>query len=241
MSLVHDVLARLEAAGDPAAAVDMARYHKTTRRVLGVKVPVVDTIGREASAGLSVDARVNLADGLWRTDVHEARVLAAKLLDVARMRPDDAGAWALIVRWVPDFDGWALADHACIAGQKRVVADPRRLDEVGAWTRAEHLWTRRAALVITLPWARLASPTAVQRAERERVLGWAAGALDDRAWFMQKAVSWWLRELSRRDPERVRAFVGEHGARMLAFARRDALRRIDGSRGAAGEEAADGG
>ena len=26
------------------------------------------------------------------------------------------GAWALIQSWVPDFDGWALADHASIAG-----------------------------------------------------------------------------------------------------------------------------
>lgn len=227
MTLLHDILAKLEAAADPADALAMARYHKASRRVLGVKVPAIDALSRELRGGLPLGERLALADGLWQSDVHEARVLAAKLLDQARIRPDDAGAWALIQSWVPDFDAWAIADHACIAGQKRLLADPRRLDTVAAWAGAGPLWTRRAALVITLPWAKFKQPTEAQRAAREQVLGWAAGAVADPAWFMQKAVAWWLRELSRPDPDRARAFVAAHGAQMKPFARREALRLLD--------------
>ena len=50
----------------------------------------------------------------------EARLAAAKLLTQARIRPDQE-AWDLIKSWVPDFDSWAIADHACMAGQRRVA------------------------------------------------------------------------------------------------------------------------
>ena len=94
------------------------------------------------------------------------------------------------------------------------------------WTRSDHLWTKRAAMVFTLPWAKLNHPSPEDRERRERILSWAAGYVADREWFIQKSVSWWLRTLSARDPDRVRAFLAEHGAAMKPFARRDALRRI---------------
>ena len=109
---------------------------------------------------------MDLADALWRTDIFEARVAAAKLLTQARLRPDDGPAWELIASWVPDFDSWAIADHACIAGQKRLIADPSRLDTVERWTRSDHLWTRRAALVITLPWTKQNNPKPEELAAR---------------------------------------------------------------------------
>lgn len=219
-------LAALEAAGDPQKAVEMAAYHKVPRRYLGVAVPQIDALCKEWRAALSLDDRLALAAALWASDIHEARIAAAKLLTQARIRPDDAAAWALIVAWVPDFDAWAIADHASIAGQKRLAADPARLDTVAEWTRSDHMWTRRAALVMTLPWTKQNHPKAADIAIRERVLGWAAGYVADPEWFIQKAVAWWLRDLSKHDPARVRAFLDEHGAAMKPFARREAARHL---------------
>ena len=34
---------------------------------------------------------------------------------------------------------------------------------------------------------------------RERVLGWAAELVNDHDWFIQKAIAWWVRDLSRHD------------------------------------------
>ena len=81
--------------------------------------------------------------------------------------------------------------------------------------------------MITLPWARLADPDAGDIEIRERVLGWAAGYVDDPAWFMQKAIAWWVRDLSRRSAGRSRSFLEEHGARMKSFARREASKHLD--------------
>jgi len=214
-------LDQIKAHADAERAAGMAAYHKVARVYLGVPNPVLNDLARDWRRALSIPERVALADALWRTDIHEARIAAAKLLTQARIRPDDA-VWQLIKSWLPDFDAWAIADHACMAAQKRLVAEPSRLDEVAAWTRSDHMWTRRAALVATLPWTKQNHPKPEELAQRDRILGWAAGYVPDRDWFIQKAVAWWLRDLSKHDPDRVRAFLADHGAAMKPFARKEA-------------------
>ncbi|MGD9863479.1 MAG: DNA alkylation repair protein [Pseudodonghicola sp.] len=218
-------LDQLQSHADPERAAGAAAYHKVPRVYLGVPNPVLNDLARDWRQQLDIAGRVALADALWRTDIHEARVIAAKLLTQARIRPDDA-VWALIQGWLPDFDAWAIADHACMAAQKRLVAAPERLDEVEGWTRSDHMWTRRAALVATLPWTKQNHPKPEDLARRDRILGWAAGYVPDRDWFIQKAVAWWLRELSKHDPERVRVFLAEHGAGMKPFARKEAAKYL---------------
>ena len=221
-----DAIGELRAAGDAADAARAAAYHKAPRVYLGVRNPVIYEMVRRWRADLDVPGRVLLARDLWNSDVHEAMVAAANLLTQARIREDDA-VWRLVASWVHGLDAWAVADHAAGAGSRRLVANPSRLDEVETWTGHENFWVRRAALVFTLPWAKQNFPKPHEREARERILGWAAGYVEDREWFIQKAVAWWLRDLSKRDPERVRAFLGQHGEAMKAFARKEAGKYLD--------------
>ena len=214
-------LDQIKAHADPDRAHQAATYHKADRPYLGVPNPVLNDLTKAWRQELDVPARVALADVLWQTNIHEGRIAAAKLLTQARIRPDDA-VWDLLQNWVPDFDGWAVADHACMAMQKRLSAAPARLDQVEGWTTSDHMWTRRAALVATLPWTKQNHPKSDDLARRDRILGWAALYVADRDWFIQKAVAWWLRDLSKHDPERVVTFLQTHGAGMKPFARREA-------------------
>lgn len=179
----------------------------------------------ERRAGLAPDGRVAQAAGLWASTVHETRLAAAKLRTPARIRPDGAVS-ALLLSWLPDFDGWALADHACKVGERRPMADPARLDTVEGRAAGPPLWTRRVALVVTLPLARLNPPRPAGAAARERVLGSAADPAADRAWFTRTAVAWWLRDLSRQAAPRVRAGLAAHAGGLKPFARRRAGRRL---------------
>jgi len=222
----QDALDWLNAQGNPQKAVEMATYHKVERPYVGVPNPVLDDKARELRQSLTLDERLALADGLWASNGHEARVMAAKLLTQARIKPNDTAAWDLIFSWVPDFDAWAVADHACMAGHRRLLADPSRVDQVEPWTHSDHMWTRRAALVITLPWTKQNHPSPTDLAIRDRVLSWAAGYVPDHDWFIQKAIAWWLRELSKHDPDRVRAFLAKHGDDMKPFARKEAARKL---------------
>ena len=220
---LDEALGALKTKVEPGRAEGQKAYHKQTREVLGVSNPSINALTGDWRRALSVQERVTLADGLWRTDVFEARLAASKLFDQARIRPDDA-VWALIRTWVPQFDSWALADDVCKSGRKRLQADPARLDDVEPWTRSGHMWTRRAALVITLPWTKQNHPKPQDLEIRDRVLGWAAAYVPDHDWFIQKAIAWWLRELSKHDAPRVVAFLDKHGDRMKPFARKEAAR-----------------
>jgi 3-methyladenine DNA glycosylase AlkD len=225
VSTIEEALAALQDKAVPGKGAEMAAYHKVQRAYLGVANPDIDALAKAWRKDLTIEQRVTLAKGLWDSDIHEARVAAAKLFTQARIRPD-AAVWDTIVSWVPEFDAWAVADHASIAGQKRLVADPSRLDLVETWTRSDHLWTKRAALVMTLPWTKQNHPKPAEEAARDRILGWAAAYVEDHQWFIQKAVAWWLRELSKHDRPRVEAFLDAHGACMKAFARKEAARHI---------------
>ena len=224
--MIEPYVEQLVALADLARAQDMRSYHKADRFYLGLTNPQINDLTQEWRTALDAPERVTLADGLWQTNVYEARLAAAKLLTQARIRPDDAAAWDLISSWTPDFDSWAIADHASMAAQKRLVADPNRLDHLEKWIISDHMWTRRAALVSTLSWTKQNHPKPDDLIIRDRVLGWAATLVPDRNWFIQKAIGWWLRDLSKHDPDRTKAFIAQHGPEMKPFAVKEALRLL---------------
>lgn len=212
-------LAQLRAEADPTRASEAAAYHKTARDYLGIPVPRLTDLAKTWREEITIDQRTALASGLWDSNIHEARVAAAKLMVQARIRPDD-GVWTLISGWVPQFDGWAIADHVADAGGRRLIAAPDRIDAVEAWTKSPLMWARRAALTFTLPWARMSNPKAQDLEIRERVLGWAAGYVTESDWFMQKAVGWWIRDFSKHDAARAQEFLDGPGQGLKSFAKK---------------------
>ncbi len=223
---LNRAVAELEALGDADRATAAAAYHKVARRYLGVSVPQITKLATGWRAELDVPGRVALAAALWQTDIHEARIAAAKLLTQARIAEDGA-VWALISTWVPQLDAWAIADHVCDAGGRRLMADPARLDEVEGWTTFPLMWARRAALVMTLGWTKQNFPKERDLAARERVLDWCAIYTSDKDWFIQKAIAWWLRDLSKHDARRVSLWLAEHGPHMKSWARKEAAKYLE--------------
>jgi 3-methyladenine DNA glycosylase AlkD len=220
-------LVALRAHANPARAQDMAAYHKIPREYLGLSNATTGELATAWRKG-AVDqaALITLAQGLWESDVFEARIAAGKLFVQARIRPDDQAAWGWIASVVDQFDSWAIADAVAQGGQKRVAQDPNRLDILEEWTASPHLWTRRAAFVFSLPFCKSRHSNAVDQAVRLRVLGWAEALADDPEWFIQKAIAWWVRDLSKRDPDLARDWLAAHGDRLKPFARKDAARHL---------------
>lgn len=221
----EQALDAIKAHTDPERAAGAKAYHKADRVYLGVANPVLNDLTKTWRQTLNIAERMNLARGLWATDIFEARLAAAKVLTQARIKPD-IEVWDLINSWVPDFDSWAIADHACMAGQKRLVADPTRLDDVENWITSEQMWTRRAALVITLPWTKQNFPKPEEIMARDRILEWAAHCVSDRRWVIQKAIAWWIRDLSKHDAQRAQGFLENYGCSMKPFAVKEAAKYL---------------
>ena len=208
------LLQTLRALGDPERAAQEKRYQKSRWQHWGVALPKMDAAIKKTLGDLSQDDALELCRRLWSAPVWDLKIVAGRVLARKSTAPD-AKVWGFVTERLADLDGWAVADNLAPAASRCLLADPSRLDRVATWIDRPHLWTRRAALVFTLPWAK-------EKRDPEWMLGWAARLADDPEWFIQKAVGWWLRELSKRDPERVRRFLAENGGALRAVGRREA-------------------
>ena len=224
--LIEDAIAMLQTHQVPGKDAEMRAYYKVDRPYWGIGNSILDGQARLWRQELPLEDRLKLASDLWISNAYEARICASKLLTQARIRPEDSLAWALIKSWLPDLDSLGIADHLCLAGQRRLVSDPSRIQEVEFWTSSPHMWTRRAALMITLPWAKNRDPNSDNCAIREQVLGWVTNYVDDQDTIIQRSVARWLCELSRKDPDRVRVFMTKHGHKLRNFARKDVSRLL---------------
>jgi 3-methyladenine DNA glycosylase AlkD len=209
----------LRAHGDAKRAEWEKAYQKSRWDHWGVALPAMDAAIKRTLGGLTQRQALQLCTRLWREPVCDLKIVAGRILARKGIEPD-AKVWGFVTERLPDLDGWAVADNLASVASRCLTEDPRRLDAVEAWIESPHLWTRRAALVFTLPWAR-------GDHDPERMLGWAARLADDREWFIQKAIGWWLRELSKRDPERVRRFLEEHGEKLTGVAKREATKHLN--------------
>jgi 3-methyladenine DNA glycosylase AlkD len=210
--------AALRAFADLDRAAQEKRYQKSSWRHWGVALPNMDAAIRATVAELGQGDALALAARLWREPVWDLKIVAGRLLARKTVAPD-ADVWTFVVRRMGDLDGWAVADNFASVGGRCLLADLTRLDIVESWVESPHLWTRRAALVFTLPWTKDGRDPA-------RMLGWAARLAPDREWFIQKAIGWWLRELSKRDSARVRRFLDEQSAPLMAVALREATKYL---------------
>ena len=204
--------------GDAKRAEWEKAYQKSRWEHWGVSLPNMDAAIKQTLGDLTQDEALSLCVRLWREPVWDLKIVAGRILARKSIDPD-AKVWGFVTERLADLDGWAVADNLASVAWRCLIADPRRLDAVDAWIESRHLWTRRAALVFTLPWTK-------GERDPERMLGWAARLADDREWFIQKAIGWWLRELSKRDGRRVRRFLTEHGEKLTGVAKREATKYL---------------
>jgi 3-methyladenine DNA glycosylase AlkD len=193
-------------------------YQKSRWEHWGLSLPGMDAAIKETLGDLSQEQALDLCRRLWREPVWDLKIVAGRILARNSIEPD-AEVWRFVTERLIDLDGWAVADNLASVGSRCLIADPARLDAAEAWIESPHLWTRRAALVFTLPWTK-------EKRDPERMLGWAARLAEDRQWFIQKAVGWWLRELSKRDPKRVRRVLRDHGEKLTGVAKREAKKYL---------------
>ena len=130
-----------------------------------------------------------LALALWKTDIYEARMLAAVVEDPARITA------AQMDRWARDFDNWAICDHCCF---HLFDETPHAWAKIDRWTRRREEFVKRAGFAL------LASVALHDKRAPDapfvRALGLIAReACDDRN-FVKKGVSWALRSIGRRNP-----------------------------------------
>ena len=209
-----EVVEALRRRADAARLPGMARVGIETSRALGVSVPEIRTIAKRAGT----DQR--LATELWASEIHEARMVAALVVDPATVTFRAMSAWAA------DLDSWDLTDMLADTFARTPHADRA----IQTWSRSRHGFTKRCAFAML---ARLA----VDRPGHPDAtyLGYLplirAQATDDRN-EVKKAVNWALRQIGKRNRSLREAAIDEADAlldlddRTARWIARDALREL---------------
>ena len=176
------VLRRLRRLANPANVAGMARFGINPARTLGVSMPVLRRIARE------IGTDHTLAQTLWASGVHEARILAGFVDDPVRVTR------AQMNRWAADFDSWDVCDQVCSSLFDRT---PFAFQKALEWTDRREEFVKRAGFVLMAALAvhdRRATDAAF-----ERFLPIIARGSTDERNFVKKAVNWALRQIGKRN------------------------------------------
>ena len=125
MTTADEVLAELRVASDPGRRPGMARVGIRIDDALGVPVPAIRKIARRAGHDQG------LAEALWSSGVHEARMAAALVAEPARF------PFARMQAWARDLDSWDVCDMVA----DTFAATPHADRAIARWTRARHGFT----------------------------------------------------------------------------------------------------
>ena len=105
-------------------------------------------------------------------------------------------------------DNWGDVDaFGCYIAGPAFREDQLTLDDLRRWAASEDRWWRRAALVSTVP---LNNTARGGRGDARRTLAVCDHLRHDRDDMVVKAMSWALRELAKKDPRRVEAYLNKH-------------------------------
>jgi 3-methyladenine DNA glycosylase AlkD len=214
---LEGILSTLRSHANPDNVAGMARFGINPHNTLGISIPVLRALAKEIGRDHA------LAQELWASDIHEARLLACFVDDHKQVTERQ------MERWARDFDSWDVCDQCCGNLFDRT---PFAYAKAAEWSGRREEFVKRAGFVLMASLAvhdkKAGDGTFVAflpLIERE--------ATDERN-FVKKAVNWALRGIGKRNMRLNKAAIQtaktiqaleSKSARWIAA---DALRELSG-------------
>ena len=165
----------------PKNVAGMARFGINPNKTLGVSIydlrPLAKKIGKNHA----------LAQKLWGSGIHEARILASYIDEPEKVTE------AQLERWVSDFDSWDIVDQV----SELIAHTPYVVKKIHEWAKRDEEFIKRTAfsLIAELAWWEK------KMADRdfEQFFPIIKEAATDERNFVRKAVNWALRNIGKRN------------------------------------------
>jgi 3-methyladenine DNA glycosylase AlkD len=177
----QEILSELKALSTPEHFAKLSYFGIKDDKALGVKVPLIRQLAK------NIGKNHELALGLWKTEIHEARLLATMIDDPKLVTEDQFDSW------VSEFNSWDICDQCC----GLLIKTPYALSKIEVSSAAKEEFVKRTAFVLICAlviYDKKAKDESFYRffelIERE--------AWDDRN-FVRKAANWALRQIGKRN------------------------------------------
>jgi len=176
------LIKKLKSLSNSEALAGMARFGINPKNTYGVSIPVLRKMAKE------IGENHVLAQRLWNSDIHGARILAG-MID----SPDEVTEKQM-ERWAKDFDSWDVCDQVCSNLFDRTnFAHKKAID----WSRRGEEFVKRAGFVL------MAALSVHDKEAKDDVflkfLPIIKRQAQDERNFVKKAVNWALRQIGKRN------------------------------------------
>ncbi len=178
----NDIIQKIKSLADPEAVKGMARFGINPENTYGVSIPNLRKLARE------IGKDHVLAQQLWASGIHEARLLAS-FIDEPKLVTESQ-----LESWVKDFDSWDVCDQCCsnLFDQTEFAHG-----KAAEWSKREEEFVKRAGFVLMA-----ALSVHDKKASDEDFIKFLPmikrEATDERN-FVKKAVNWALRQIGKRN------------------------------------------
>lgn len=220
--VADELEARLRALGTPDRARRERQYLKSQLEHLGA---TVWQVRREVKSFAKMHPDLEHAElaavveALWAKPVHERRMAAVVVLESypELIVPGDLD---LIERLVRESKTWALVDGLSgdVLGEL-LVRHPRAGSDFDRWAKDADFWVRRSALLAQIKPLKKGAPFA-------RFGRYADEMLDEKEFFIRKAIGWVLRETAKVRPDEVFEWLAPRIDRASGVTKREALKYL---------------
>lgn len=223
MDYAKRISRELEPLGTRKRADGSKAYLKSDLRFLGVTNgemrAAVKAIVRETKQTMTHDALVALVDELW-CDVFELRSAAVEFL-IFRIDLLDAEDVPLIERLIRASKTWALVDSLAPFVMGALVLEYPALGKtLDRWSTDDDFWVRRAAMLSLLV------PLRRGGGDFARFTRYADAMLEEKEFFIRKAIGWILRETGKQTPDRVYEWLLPRAPRAAGLTIREATKYL---------------
>jgi 3-methyladenine DNA glycosylase AlkD len=204
--------------GNAERAEGAKAYLKIDLRFLGVDAAGIRATAREVcerNSDMGHDDIVAVVRALWDIPCFDMRAVGVGLLE---RRPDLLGPadLDLLEGLLRRSKTWALVDWLSTKVTAPIVSDhPGTREVLRRWSRDDDFWIRRSSMLSLLPDLRAGE------GDFELFASVASQMIEEREFFIRKAIGWVLRETAKKRPELVFRFLGDHVDRVAVLTLRE--------------------
>jgi len=211
---------------DPVRAEGAQRYFKEAFKCYGLTAIQIRYLAKEiyqsVKAEWSVDDAIQLCDILLPNPYHEAKGFGILILEKYK-KDFPKSLFLKIKNWLSSsyLNNWAAVDVLCPDSVgSLLVTYPELVKEIKTWTNSPNRWVRRASLVSFIKLAQ-------EKVYLDDIYQISASLFADSDDLIQKANGWLLRETGKRDMERLKKFLLQHGPAIPRTTLRYAIERFN--------------
>ncbi len=225
--IIPDIISALESHADPARQKFAATSYPTNSRVIGVTNAHLKEVLKEVKAqtkSFSEREKIELTKALIRTHILECQQLAYEFIgrekkSLCQLTEADIDEMGI------HLDNWVAVDYfgsmiVGVAWQEQIIDNSK----IKNYLKSADFWIRRVGVVATVA---LNQKARGGTGDAKQTLEICELAVDDHADMMNKALSWALRELAKRDKQPVIDFVNQYSHRLHKRVLREVTHKLE--------------